>query len=94
MLVLTRKPFTGWDKIVIADGLITITLVQVDGNAVRIGIDAPADISVDREEVFLRKVSEDAAAANMEEAQVPLAAEQTVAVSSEVRGRRRRPRFR
>ncbi|QDV64437.1 MULTISPECIES: carbon storage regulator CsrA [Crateriforma] len=47
MLVLTRK---AKEQIVIGDG-ITITLVRVKGNSVRIGIDAPKDVRVVRGEL-------------------------------------------
>jgi carbon storage regulator len=47
MLVLTRKIGA---KIVI-DGSITVEIVSVDGNKVRIGISAPPEVRVDREEI-------------------------------------------
>jgi carbon storage regulator len=47
MLVLSRKLN---EKIVI-DGGIVITVVKVDRNQVRLGIEAPADVSVFREEI-------------------------------------------
>ena len=47
MLVLTRKV---GEKLII-DGCITVQIVAVDGNKVRIGITAPPDVRVDREEV-------------------------------------------
>ena len=49
MLVLTRKH---GERIVI-DGNITITIVEVRGDKVRIGIEAPKDVAVHREEVWL-----------------------------------------
>jgi carbon storage regulator len=48
MLVLSRKL---GEKIVI-DGGIVVTVVRVDRNQVRLGIEAPASISVFREEVI------------------------------------------
>ena len=47
MLVLSRKP---GEKVVI-DGGITITVVEVNGGRVRIGIDAPADVEILRSEL-------------------------------------------
>jgi carbon storage regulator len=50
MLVLTRKI---GEKIVI-DHNITVTVTAIDGNKVRIGITAPPDVSINREEVHRR----------------------------------------
>lgn len=47
MLVLTRKLS---ERIVIGDN-ITITIVKVEGNKVRVGIDAPADVVIYRQEL-------------------------------------------
>jgi carbon storage regulator len=47
MLVLSRKKN---ERIVIA-GEIVITLVGIEGNRVRIGISAPPDVSILREEL-------------------------------------------
>lgn len=54
MLILTRR--TGETlTAVTADGKeITITVLGVKGNQVRIGIDAPRDIEVHREEIWER----------------------------------------
>lgn len=51
MLVLTRRQ---GDKIRIGDDVV-VCLVQLKGNQARIGIDAPADVVVDREEIFQDK---------------------------------------
>ena len=48
MLVLSRKKL---ETICIADGLIRITVVDIRGDKVRLGISAPADVAVHREEV-------------------------------------------
>lgn len=48
MLVLSRKLN---EKIVI-NGNITVTVVKIDRNQVRIGIDAPGDVPVYREELL------------------------------------------
>ena len=48
MLVLTRKV---GEEIVI-DGCIRIKVTQIQGNKVRLGVDAPPDIEVWREELL------------------------------------------
>jgi len=50
MLVLSRKLN---EKIVI-DGGITLTVVKIDRNQVRLGIEAPGDVSIQREELLRR----------------------------------------
>ena len=59
MLILTRKV---GESIRINDN-ICITVMDVDGRNIRIGIDAPKDISIHREEVFLRIKEENVKAA-------------------------------
>ena len=51
MLVLTRSV---GERLIINDGEIKLSVLEVKGNQVRIGIDAPRDVSVHREEVFER----------------------------------------
>jgi carbon storage regulator len=51
MLVLTRRP----NETIVIDGGIRITVVAVKGDRVRIGVTAPADVAVDREEVHQRR---------------------------------------
>jgi carbon storage regulator len=50
MLVLSRRP---GEEIVI-DGYIRVTVVEVKGNRVRLGITAPAGVAVNRKEVWER----------------------------------------
>ena len=50
MLILTRKP---GESIVIGDS-VTITVLGVRGNQVRLGVEAPIEISVHREEIYHR----------------------------------------
>ncbi len=52
MLVLSRRMY---EKIMIDDGRISIQIVGIDRNQIKLGITAPANISVDREELFLEK---------------------------------------
>lgn len=51
MLVLSRKV---GEEIIINEN-IRVTVVAVKGDRVRLGIDAPRDVSVDRSEVVNRK---------------------------------------
>lgn len=50
MLILTRKI----SKNIMVRDSISITVLGVRGNQVRIGIDAPADVAVHREEIYNR----------------------------------------
>ena len=60
MLVLTRKIGEG---IIIGDD-ISITIVEMKGGTVRIGIDAPREKKIYRQEVFDRIAEENRDAAN------------------------------
>ncbi|HKI37224.1 MAG TPA: carbon storage regulator [Gemmataceae bacterium] len=51
MLVLTRRI----GEEIIIDGRIRVTITAVNGGKVRIGIAAPPDVRVDREEVHERR---------------------------------------
>jgi carbon storage regulator len=51
MLVLSRKV---GEKVVIPDCGLTITVLAVQGQRVRLGIEAPAETTVHREEVWRR----------------------------------------
>ena len=48
MLVLSRK----LGESVVIDGRIKVKIVRVDGDTVKIGIDAPPDVPVHRQEVY------------------------------------------
>jgi carbon storage regulator len=50
MLVLTRKV----GEEIIINGCIRVTVTAIDRNKVRIGITAPPEVRIDREEVFRR----------------------------------------
>jgi carbon storage regulator len=50
MLVLTRKR----DQSIIINENIEITILEVQGDQVRVGINAPKDISIHRKEIFLQ----------------------------------------
>lgn len=49
MLVVSRKKN---EKIIIADGVIEICVIDIRGDKVRLGINAPKEIPVHRQEVF------------------------------------------
>lgn len=55
MLVLTRKP---GETIVIGDN-IRLTVVALGPGRVKLGIEAPATVKIDREEIHTRKQTED-----------------------------------
>ena len=54
MLILTRRV---GETLMIGDA-VTVTVLGVKGNQVRIGITAPRDVTVHREEIFQRLNSE------------------------------------
>jgi carbon storage regulator len=54
MLILTRRA----GETVMIGSDVTITVLGVKGNQVRIGINAPRDVAVHREEIFERIQSE------------------------------------
>jgi carbon storage regulator len=58
VLVLTRR--TG-DSIVIGHRIV-VTVLDIRGDQVRVGIDAPREVQVHREEVYRQLVAENAAA--------------------------------
>lgn len=51
MLILTRRPHES----IRLGSRIRITVLGFKGNQVRIGIEAPPDVSIDREEIWERK---------------------------------------
>jgi carbon storage regulator len=70
MLILTRRP---QETIRVGED-ITITILGVEGNKVRVGIAAPRNVVVDREEVYERKQRE--LTVEVEEARLPDDADQ------------------
>jgi carbon storage regulator len=54
MLILTRRV----DETLMIGDQITVTVMGVKGNQVRLGINAPKNVAVHREEVYARVVQE------------------------------------
>jgi carbon storage regulator len=48
MLVLSRKS----GESIVIDGRIKVTVMRVDGDVVKVGIEAPAEVPVHRQEVY------------------------------------------
>ncbi len=64
MLVLTRRP---GESIVVGDDIV-ITVIEIKGGQVRIGIDAPRNVDVYREEIYEQVRQENLSAiANVEQ---------------------------
>ncbi|MDT4332691.1 carbon storage regulator CsrA [Methylomonas sp. MED-D] len=62
MLILTRRV---GETLMIGDD-VTVTVLGVKGNQVRIGVNAPKDVSVHREEIYERIKKEQSEASNAE----------------------------
>ena len=59
MLVLTRKP---GESVYIGND-VKITLMEIKGNQIRIGVDAPQSVKIYREEIYLQILEENKQAA-------------------------------
>ncbi len=59
MLILTRKP---GESIYIGDG-VKVVVVEIKGNQIRLGIEAPSDVRIYREEIYLQILEENKKAA-------------------------------
>ena len=59
MLVLTRK----LGEVIRVGETVTVRVLEVKGNQVRLGVDAPADVRIYREEIYraVRKENQEAA---------------------------------
>jgi carbon storage regulator len=63
MLILSRRP---GESLTIGDN-ITVTVVSINGNQIRLGIDAPRDVRVLRDEIYKAIRDENKAAAATQE---------------------------
>ena len=63
MLILSRQV---GETIMIGDN-VTVTVLGIKGNQIRIGINAPDDVSIHREEIYRRIEAEKAALAHSDE---------------------------
>ncbi|MDP4093184.1 MAG: carbon storage regulator CsrA [Bacillota bacterium] len=61
MLVLTRKK----DQSIVINDNIEITILEVQGDQVRLGINAPRNVSIYRKEIFLEIQEENKKAADV-----------------------------
>ena len=55
MLVLTRNAGSGTQSILTIGAEIEVTVIEVSGGRVRLGISAPPGVAVDRKEIWLEK---------------------------------------
>jgi carbon storage regulator len=72
MLVLSRKT----NEAIVINDTVRVTVLAIKGDRVRLGIEAPRGISVDRAEVHARKTQE------MVEVEIPFAAASAVCEES------------
>jgi carbon storage regulator len=59
MLILTRKP---GESLYIGDN-VKVTIVEIKGNQIRVGIEAPSELRIYREEIYLQILDENKKAA-------------------------------
>jgi carbon storage regulator len=67
MLVITRR---SGERVVLGDD-ITITVLEISGSTVRLGIDAPTEVPVYRHEIWLAVKAENQAAASADVTTLP-----------------------
>ena len=67
MLVIARKP---GERICLGDD-ITVTVLEINGSSVRLGLEAPADVQIFRHEIWLAIKAENQAAASSSVNELP-----------------------
>jgi len=75
MLILTRRV---GETLMIGDE-VTVTVLGVKGNQVRIGINAPKDVSVHREEIYERIKNEQPGSSEVKKEEIPVVEESSSA---------------
>jgi carbon storage regulator len=71
MLIITRRP---GEKIMLGDDIV-VHVMEIVGNSVRVGIQAPRSVPVYREEIWNAVREENRAAADSAPADLPVASE-------------------
>jgi carbon storage regulator len=67
MLIVTRRPS---EKIMVGDDIV-VHIIEIVGNSVRVGIEAPRSVPVYREEIWHAVRDENRAAADADPADLP-----------------------
>ena len=67
MLILSRKP----GESIVIDGRITVKIMRLEGDMVKVGIEAPANVPVHRQEVYDEIQKNNQEALNQTVAQLP-----------------------
>jgi carbon storage regulator len=67
MLVIARKP---GERVCLGDD-ITITVLEINGSSVRLGIEAPQEVQIFRHEIWLAVKAENQASANAKITELP-----------------------
>jgi carbon storage regulator len=73
MLILSRKP----GESIVIDGRITVKIMRLEGDVVKIGIEAPANVPVHRQEVYDEIQASNREALTETRAEVPRLSAQT-----------------
>ncbi|MBU1052864.1 MAG: carbon storage regulator CsrA [Proteobacteria bacterium] len=70
MLIITRKAD---EKIIIGDDIV-VTIIEVKGSVVKLGIEAPKSVSIHRQEIYDKILEQNLKAAEVDESDLTIAA--------------------